>query len=47
MLNLNEFLFNLCFTSKRRRAALHGGTIHAENRAEAAGFSLIVNLPAV
>jgi signal transduction histidine kinase len=30
----------------RSIAALHGGTIHAENRAEAAGFSVIVNLPA-
>jgi signal transduction histidine kinase len=29
----------------RSIAALHGGTIHAENRAEAAGFSVIVNLP--
>lgn len=27
-------------------AALHGGTIHAENRAGVAGFSVIVNLPA-
>jgi signal transduction histidine kinase len=30
----------------RSIAALHGGTIYAENRAEAAGFSVIVNLPA-
>jgi signal transduction histidine kinase len=30
----------------RSIATLHGGTIHAENRAGSAGFSVIVNLPA-
>jgi signal transduction histidine kinase len=30
----------------RSIAALHGGTIHAENRADALGFSVIVDLPA-
>jgi len=31
----------------RSIATLHGGTIHAENRAGASGFSVIVDLPAV